>query len=80
MLWAIVIVGVLTLVAVGVFCFAAYKIRAESFEVTAGIWRLVSLSIKIKSPAEHASHETGRPPEQPALGGSRPSGERAYGG
>ena len=70
--------GVLTLAVVGIFCFAAYKIKAESFEVTAGIWRFFSVSIKIKSPAERAIHETELPsPEQPVLGGARPSKDQA---
>ncbi len=33
-----------------VVCFTAYKIKAESFEVSAAIWKLISFSIKIKSP------------------------------
>jgi len=42
-------IGALLIAVLVVLCVAAYKIKAESFEVTAGIWRLVTLSIKIKS-------------------------------
>jgi hypothetical protein len=49
-LMAIVVVGVLLLVALGVVCLAAYMINAESFEFSTAILRLVSFSIKVRSP------------------------------
>ena len=38
--------------ALGVLCFAAYKIKAESFEFTTVILKFVSFSIRIISPAK----------------------------
>jgi glycerol uptake facilitator-like aquaporin len=52
--WVVVVVagviGTLILIALGVLCFAAYKIKAESFESTTAILKLISFSIKIISP------------------------------
>jgi hypothetical protein len=46
---SLVAVGVLILSALSVVCFAAYKIRARSFEVSTSVWRIASFSIKIIS-------------------------------
>jgi hypothetical protein len=48
-------VGVLLLVALSILCFAAYKIKARSFEVSTSVGRVASFSIKIVS----ADHEDG---------------------
>ena len=45
----VLIVGVLVLTGIAILCFAAYKIKAESFEFTTAILKLVSFSIKIVS-------------------------------
>jgi O-antigen/teichoic acid export membrane protein len=45
-----VVIGMLVLTALAVLCFAAYKIKAESFEFSTAILKLVSFSIKIMSP------------------------------
>jgi hypothetical protein len=41
--------GITVLAEIIVICFAAYKINANSFEFTAVILKLISLSIKIRS-------------------------------
>jgi hypothetical protein len=46
---SLVAVGVLILSALSIVCFAAYKIRAKSFEVSTSVWKIASLSIKIIS-------------------------------
>jgi len=43
----IAVIGFAILAALGLLCFAAYKIKAESFEVSTVIYKL--LEIKIKS-------------------------------
>lgn len=48
----IIVIGLLTLSGLAVVCFAAYKIRAESFELSTTFLKLMSLSIKIRSPAK----------------------------
>jgi multisubunit Na+/H+ antiporter MnhC subunit len=45
-----VVIGMVVLTALIVLCFAAYKIKAESFEFTTAILKAVSFSIKIMSP------------------------------
>lgn len=42
-------VGVLVLMALSILCFAAYKLRAKSFEVSTSVGELVSFSFKIIS-------------------------------
>lgn len=42
--------GVFILLALSILCFAAYKIRAQSFEFSTTIWKIASFSIKIRSP------------------------------
>jgi hypothetical protein len=41
---------VLILLALGILCFAAFKIKAASFEFSTAIWKIASFSIKIRSP------------------------------
>ena len=53
----VVLVGLLILAALGVICFAAYKIKAESFEFSTAIFKLVSFSIKIMSPEQRRKDE-----------------------
>lgn len=48
--------GVLILAALSIVCFAAYKIRAKSFEVSTSVGQIASLSIKIIS-ADAVSRE-----------------------
>jgi hypothetical protein len=38
------------LLTLSILCFAAFKIKAESFEFSTAIWKIVSFSIKIRSP------------------------------
>ena len=45
----LVAVGVLILSALSIVCFAAYKIRAKSFEVSTSFGKIASFSIKIIS-------------------------------
>jgi len=52
----LITLGILILLALSILCFAAFKIRAESFEISTVIWKIASFSIKIKSP------ESGRRP------------------
>lgn len=47
----IVAIGLLILAGIAIICFAAYKIKAESFELSTSFLKLISLSIKIRSPA-----------------------------
>lgn len=47
--------GALIVIVVGVVCFAAYKINAETFEFSSAVLRLVSFSIKISSRHEQAN-------------------------
>jgi hypothetical protein len=49
----VAVAGILTLIIVSVICYAAYKIKAQSFEVSTAIFKLVSFSIKIISPDRH---------------------------
>jgi hypothetical protein len=53
----VAIAGVLVLAGIGVLCFAAYKINAESFEFSTAFLKLVSFSIKIMSPGQHGGDE-----------------------
>lgn len=46
----VTILGIIVLAEIIVICFAAYKIAASSFDFTVMIWKLISLSIKIRSP------------------------------
>jgi hypothetical protein len=46
---SLVAVGVLILSALSIVCFAAYKIRAKSFEVSTSVGKIASFSIKIIS-------------------------------
>jgi len=46
---SLVTVGFLVLAALSIVCFAAYKIRAKSFEVSTSVGKIASLSIKIIS-------------------------------
>ncbi|MGH3156326.1 MAG: hypothetical protein ACRDNF_07120 [Streptosporangiaceae bacterium] len=73
----LLIVGVLILVGVIVVCFAAYKIKAESFEVSTAILKLISFSIKIKSPDRRRRGEGDQADNDPelSLDGSRPIAE-----
>jgi len=61
----IVAIGLLILAGIAIICFAAYKIKAESFELSTSFLKLISLSIKIRSPAQKSPEE-----EQP--GGLEP--------
>ena len=54
----LVTVGVLVLAALSIVCFAAYKIRAKSFEVSTSVGKVASFSIKIIS-ADATSRESG---------------------
>jgi tetrahydromethanopterin S-methyltransferase subunit F len=56
---SLVAVGVLILSALSIVCFAAYKIRAKSFEVSTSVGKIASLSIKIIS-ADAVSRESVR--------------------
>ena len=56
-----VIVGVFTLAGLVIVCFEAYKIKAESFEFSTGIWKLLSFSIKIRSPEGRAREKDKQP-------------------
>ena len=49
----LITIGVLILLGLGILCFAAYKIKAESFEFSTAIWKIASFSIKIKSAERH---------------------------
>ena len=51
--------GILIILALGVICFAAYKIKAESFEFSTAILKLISFSIKITSPHNHPRDSQG---------------------
>jgi hypothetical protein len=46
---ALVFVGAFVLVGIGIVCFAAYKIKPESFEFSTAVWKLLTLTIKITS-------------------------------
>jgi hypothetical protein len=46
---SLVAVGVLILSALSIVCFAAYKVRAKSFEVSTSVGKIASFSIKIIS-------------------------------
>jgi hypothetical protein len=54
---SLVAVGVLILSALSIVCFAAYKIRAKSFEVSTSVGKIVAISIKIIS-ADAESRES----------------------
>jgi hypothetical protein len=56
----IIAFGILILAGIVIVCFAAYMIKAESFEVSTAILKLISFSIKIHSPAP-------RPLDSPAV-------------
>jgi hypothetical protein len=56
---SLVAVGILILSALSIICFAAYKIRAKSFEVSTSVGKIASLSIKIIS-ADAVSRESAR--------------------
>jgi hypothetical protein len=56
---SLVAVGVLILSALSILCFAAYKIRAKSFEVSTSVGKIASFSIKIIS-ADAESCESAR--------------------
>jgi hypothetical protein len=56
---SLVTVGVLILSALSIVCFAAYKIRAKSFEVSTSVWKIASFSIKIIS-ADAENRESAR--------------------
>jgi hypothetical protein len=45
----VVVVGIFALAGFAVVCYAAYKLKAESFEFTTVVWKIVSFSIKIAS-------------------------------
>ena len=49
----VVVVGALILAIIIVICVSAYLIDAESFEITSRIWKVASLSVKIKSSRRH---------------------------
>ena len=38
------------LLALSILCFAAFKLKAESFEFSTAILKIVSFSVKIRSP------------------------------
>ena len=44
----IAVIGFAILAALGLLCFAAYKIKAESFEFSTAIYKLLEIKIKIK--------------------------------
>jgi hypothetical protein len=46
---SLVAVGVLILPALSIVCFAAYKIRAKSFEVSTSVGKIAAFSIRIIS-------------------------------
>lgn len=50
----LITLGILILLALSILCFAAFKIKAESFEFTTAIWKIASFSIKIRSPKSAA--------------------------
>jgi hypothetical protein len=56
---SLVAVGVLILSALSILCFAAYKIRAKSFEVSTSVWKIAPFSIKIIS-ADAGNRESAR--------------------
>jgi hypothetical protein len=56
---SLVAVGGLILSALSIVCFAAYKIRAKSFEVSTSVGKIASISIKIIS-ADAVSRESAR--------------------
>ena len=56
---SLVAVGVLILSALSIVCFAAYKIRAKSFEVSTSVGKFASFSIKI-IPADAEDGESAR--------------------
>lgn len=47
---ALVLAGAFGLLGIGIVCFAAYKIKPESFEFSTAVWKLLTLTIKITSP------------------------------
>lgn len=55
----LVTVGVLVLAALSIVCFAAYKIRARSFEVSTSVGKVASFSIKIISGDARCSESAG---------------------
>ena len=57
----VIVAGVLLLAGLVVVCYAANKIKAESFEFSAGIWKILSLSIKIVSPNKRGDREGSGP-------------------
>ena len=46
----LITLGTMLLLALSILCFAAFKLKAESFEFSTAIWKIVSFSIKIRSP------------------------------
>jgi hypothetical protein len=46
----LITLGTVILIALSILCFAAFKIKAESFEFSTAIWKIASFSIKIRSP------------------------------
>jgi hypothetical protein len=53
----LVTVGVLVLTALSIVCFAAYKIRAKSFEVSTSVGKVASFPLKVIS-ADAGSRES----------------------
>lgn len=45
----LVIPGVFILMALGILCFAAYKIKARRFEFSTSVWKLASFKITVIS-------------------------------
>ena len=46
----LITLGTMILLALSILCFAAFKLRAESFEFSTAILKIVSFSVKIRSP------------------------------
>jgi hypothetical protein len=66
----VVAIGVMTLSSLSVLCFAAYKIKARSFEVSTSIGRVASFSIKIMSADVADAHRSEPAGDSPVLLGS----------
>ena len=68
----VVVVGVLVLAGIIVICVAAYIIDAESFEIKSRLWKIASVSIKIKSSRRHSGPRDPRNSKLTRPGGTRP--------
>ena len=67
---SLVAVGVLILSAPSIVCFAAYKTRAKSFEVSMSVWKIASFSIKIIS-ADAGNRESPAAAQRRSRAGAR---------